>query len=347
MKSRLLLIAKLAFVALLCTLVYLHKSYKPRILIVHSYLDDYSWVREINTGIKRFIGDREDVTVRYHYMDLKNHGDEAFKRTSAEITRRTIDRWQPDILILFDDVAQKLVGVNYIDKPGMSIVYGGMNGTEADYGYDKAANVTGILERKPLKAVEDTVMMMWQASGGDPEQKPSVLLVGDASFSFNAGLTAYEPPQYTFNQVEWLPPEGADVWEDYQKLVQRIHMKADILFVSDWRMIKKVRDGKEFVPPKEVMKWTEENCRIPILSLVSVGTEDGGGLAVAASGYEQGEEAARMAYAIAKGKPASEIPNKSTEQFLISLRKSAIEKRHLKVPAIYEAFARATDNFYE
>ena len=151
MKSRLLLVVKLAFVALLCVLVYVHKAHKPRILIVHSYLDDYSWVQEINTGLKRFFDGREDVTLRYHYMDLKNHTGEGFQRTSAEIARRTIERWQPNILIIFDDIAQKLVGMHYLDDPDIGIVYGGVNGDEEDYGYDRASNVTGILERKPLR----------------------------------------------------------------------------------------------------------------------------------------------------------------------------------------------------
>ncbi len=348
MKNRLLILAKLAFVVLLCVLVYFHKAQKPRILILHSYLNDYSWVEEINIGLERFFSEHEDVTLRYHYMDLKNHGDEAFRRTATEIARRTIDRWQPDVLVIFDDIGQRLVGMRYMSKSGISVVYGGVNAAEEDYGYNMASNVTGILERKPLKAVEDTVSMIWEATGGGRTQKPKVQLLGDASFSFQAGLTAYDPENYKFTKVRWKEPVAVETFDEWKEFVLGADKTNDVLLVSDYRQVKKAKGGKEFVLPREVMSWTEQNSPVPVLGLAAIITEEGGMMSVAASGYEQGEVAGRMAYEIAKKKKkASEIPNAETRQYLIGLRKSAIKRRELDVPSIYEAFARATDNFYE
>ncbi len=346
-KNTLLLIAKLSFVALLCVLVFLHKQNKPRIMIIHSYNSDYSWVREINVGVNRFYDEHPDVTLRWHYMDLKNHGDESFIRTAATIANTTVERWQPDVLIIFDDIAQKLVGMRYLNHPKIKIVYSGVNGTAKDYHYDTANNVTGILERKPLPASEDTINMLWRTVGGDPKKKPRTLLIGDDSFSFTAGLSGYEPPEYTWKQIDWKKPIAVGTFDEWKQEVLRAPETADILLVSDYRQLRVKKGGKEFVKPGEVMTWTEANSKIPVLGMAAVITEDGGAISIATSGYEQGLVAAEMSYAITNGKPPKEIPVKSTEQYLIGVRKSALDRRGIAPPSIYEAFARATNNFYK
>lgn len=346
-KNNLLLAAKLLFVTLLCVLVFLHKQHKPRIMIIHSYNNDYSWVNEINVGVNRFYDQHPDVTLRWHYMDLKNHNDEDFKRTAATIANSTIERWQPDVIILFDDIAQKLVGTKYLNNPDVKIVFGGVNGNASDYQYDSANNVTGILERKPLQAAEETMVMLWRASGGNPQKKPRALLIGDKSYSFTVGLSTYEPPEYHWKQIDWRKPVSVDTYAEWKERVLQAHTSADVLLVSDYRQLR-VQDGsKEFVKPAEVMAWTEANSKIPVLGLAAIITEEGGAMSIATSGYEQGRVAAEMSYAITSGKAPKEIPVKQTEQYLIGLRKSALERRKIDPPSIYEAFARATNNFFK
>lgn len=345
-KNTLLLLVKLTFVVLLCSLVFVHKQNKPRVMIVHSYKNDYSWVNEINVGLNRVFDKHPDISLRWHYMDLKNHGDDDFKRTAATITNHTVERWQPDVLIMMDDIAQKLVGMQYLNHPTIRMVYGGVNGKPSNYKYDVSNNVTGILERKPLAATEDSIVMLWTASGGDPAQKPRALLVGDASDSFMAGLSAYEPPEYVWKKTEWLKPVSVPTFDEWKEAVLRAPESADVLLVSDYRQLRKVKGGKEFVKAKEVMTWTEANSKIPVLGLAAVIAEDGGAISIATSGYEQGEVAAEMAYAILSGKAPKDIPVRSTQQYLIGIRQAAMAKRGIPAPSIYEAFARATNNFF-
>ena len=347
MKNKLLLAAKLLFVVLLCVLVFAHKQSNPRIMIVHSYNNDYSWVREINVGVNRFYDAYPDVTLRWHYMDLKNHGDDDFKRTAATIANSTIERWQPDVLIIFDDIAQKLVGMKYLNHPTIKVVFGGVNGKASDYQYDKANNVTGVYERKPLAAAEDTIVMLWRASGDTAQRKPRAQLIGDNSYSFTAGLSSYEAPEYVWKQVAWNKPVSVVTFDQWKQQVMQAPNVADVLLVSDYRQLH-VREGsKEFVTPREVMQWTEANSTIPVLGLAAIITEEGGALSIATSGYEQGRVAAEMSHAITKGRAPWDIPARQTEQYLIGLRKSALDKRQIEAPSIYEAFARATNNFFE
>ena len=71
-------------------------------------------------------------------------------------------------------------------------------------------------------------------------------------------------------------------------------------------------------------------------------------LSIGVSPYEQGGTAARMARNIIEDRKApNKIPYVTSRQYVVSFRRSALERRNLQVPKIFEAFARATDNYYE
>ncbi|TSA12550.1 MAG: hypothetical protein D4R74_11130 [Betaproteobacteria bacterium] len=80
------------------------------------------------------------------------------------MARHQIDSVNPTLIIAVDDDAQ-LVAMEFNNKPGISIVFAGINGAIEPNGYDKAANVTGILERKPLLDVREALVAMRGSSG--------------------------------------------------------------------------------------------------------------------------------------------------------------------------------------
>ena len=98
--------------------VYLNTT-RPRILIMHSYTPDYAWTRDVDVGIKRITDDWSDYTVSSHYMDTKKHQDKHWQEQAGRIARRTVDNAEPDVLIIVDDLAQKLVGSHYVNHPDM------------------------------------------------------------------------------------------------------------------------------------------------------------------------------------------------------------------------------------
>ena len=77
-------------------------------------------------------------------------------------------------------------------------------------------------------------------------------------------------------------------------------------------------------------------------------SRDGAMFSVGVSPFEQGETAAKMAMKIIReGQRTSEIPVVTSRQYVIAMRESALERRELKVLDVFEAFARATDNYFE
>ena len=95
------------------------------------------------------------------------------------------------------------------------------------------------------------------------------------------------------------------------------------------------------------MEWTEANSTVPVIGTNVFNTEDGAMLSVGVSPYEQGETMAEMArMIIEKHMAPKDIPIRTSHQYVVAFRKSALERRHMTVPQIFEAFARATDNYY-
>jgi ABC-type uncharacterized transport system substrate-binding protein len=71
-------------------------------------------------------------------------------------------------------------------------------------------------------------------------------------------------------------------------------------------------------------------------------------MAVAVSPYEQGEEAAKIAVEILEKKhDIQNIKPIVSRLFVIYIRKDSMIRRNLKLPTLIEAFAKATNNFYE
>ena len=156
MSRRLRIVLAAGFVVVTAALLIWFKLTQPRILVLHSYDVDYSWTRDINTGIHRVLDSQLRYQVHWHYMNTKNHPEKEHKRRAAAIARRAIESINPILIIAVDDDAQEVV-TYLVNDPQVVIVHAGINGEIQPYGYDKARNTTGILERKPTSDLRDTL----------------------------------------------------------------------------------------------------------------------------------------------------------------------------------------------
>ncbi len=332
------------FLALFAIYIVYQVSRKPRVLILHSYGTDYSWVTQVSEGINRVLAGKP-YSIRWHYMDTKRHPDAAFKQRAGQSARDVIEQWQPNVIVTVADNAQALVGRNYVNDPRFAVVYSGMFADPGEYGYDRATNVTGILERWPLDVIRRGILEIFVDNQPGRRKPLRVRHIGDASetVSFLAGQ---------IGAFDW----GTDLqvvtvqvatFKDWQREIAIANDQADLVLFSLYHTL--LREGKEteVVPPGEVMAWTQANLRKPNVAGWGFSVEEGGMMAIGVSALEQGTEAARMVVQIIDdGKKPSQIPSISSRQFLIYLREPQLAKYHVKVPQIFEAFARATNNYY-
>lgn len=326
-----------------CLLAWFNIS-KPRILILHSYDKEYSWVKDVNTGLKRVLDKHRDYTLRWYYLDTKRHPWPEYKANAGTAARRMIDEMQPDVIIAVDDDAQQYVTRYYLDHPRIRIVFAGVNNEPQDYGFDHAANVTGILERIPLDALKESLLIAAQRNG---MQLPlRIRFIGDRS------ETVLADEKY-FRNYAWAPFLVVDsrlvnTYPEWQQALRESAGQADFLITSNYRKVMRTATDPALVPAHELISWTESHSKVPVIGTNGFFAEDGGMLAIGTSPYEQGEVAARLATEILDhGKRQNQLPFLVTRQFVVAMRETALRERHFDLPEVYEAAARASNKFFE
>lgn len=373
--------AKYVVIALLllvvARLVMSQNNEQTKILVVHSYNVDLAWVNDIDGGIRRVLEDASiKINARTHYMNLRNHPDCNFYKNAAADVRFTIDDWQPDAVILVDDLAQALVGFNQLqlrpdadrgavatdlnswlagdncETPELSffhlndpasgdlpeIIFAGVNGGVERYGYDFAGNVSGIFERKNYDALIQTLQSLGDAHQG---QVDGIMMLNDAS---PTGQT--ESANYLLH--DWAPfraapPVNAQTLPLWQEAVAEANANNLMLLISNYQNVR--GENGQLVSPDFLIAWTEANATLPVLGMNTRFVADGGMMTVAIAGSEQGSVAMELAIASLSGEAVR--AQRDAKQFLIGMNQSLVRKRDLELPAIYEAFSREIGTFVD
>lgn len=329
---------------ILCMMIFLvyQNVQKPRVLVVHSYHATMEgWVPEVNIGIKRVL-DRKPYNVKYHYMDTKRHTSKEFMESAGVRARAEVKKWKPDVLVLVDDNAQQLVGTYFRNDPKINIVYTGMNKEPEDYDYHRANNVTGMLERINYSATKDILLQLL------PADKMKIFHISDNSPT-SEGIH-HEIMEFDWQPLTLIDSVMCDSFEDWKKASARADQEASVLLLTHYMTIAKYPGSQEKVPPPDVIKWTNENSKLPGISFWMFYVQDGGGLAVALSPFEQGQMAASMtASIIDKGTDPKTIPVETSKFFVIGMRRHVMEEKlgNIQVPIVLEAFARANNTYFD
>jgi ABC-type uncharacterized transport system substrate-binding protein len=320
---------------------------KKNVLVLHSYNTDYSWVRDVNEGINRVYKKNRNVNMMYHYMDTKNIPTKEWKIKAGIIAQEIIDILKPDIILSCDDDAQEYALAKYVNRKDVVMVYTGVNAPAEKYNYTTATNVTGMLERLPLEGIKDFIRIIRHQlpiSGkvrvSHVADKSTVVLYDDAD------LHAYK----NWGDISFGQSFLSETFDEWKASIVNAKEHMDIMLISNYRKIYKDKNKKELVPFKEVMEWAYQNSPVPIIGVNGFVCEDGAAIAIGTSPFEQGEIAMQMVIDIAnKKKKVSEIPIASTKEFIVIIDEKKFHDKFtnmgIKIPKIYEAFARATDKF--
>lgn len=323
-----------------------HNLTQKRVLILHSYDPEYSWTRDVNSGLQRVLDLYPEWSVRWHYMDLKRRPWPEARQAAGALARRVVDDWNPDLIIAIDDDAQALVGKHYVNDPHIKIVFAGVNGGVEEYDYVGAKNVAGIFERKQLAAVRDAVLAGHPKSrrAGGP-QSLRILHLGDQSHSVKLDDSSIR--NFDWKPMTYAGSKLVKTFPEWQTAVLDADKRADVLFISNYRKLARSDADRTLVSPREVVGWTEINSPVPIIGGNGFYVEDGGMFALGASGFEQGSEAGKLAAQIlVQGVSPDSLAQPSTREFVVFMRRGQMAMHDFSLPDLYEAFARAMNNYY-
>lgn len=317
---------------------------KPKIVILHSYDKDYAWVKGINTGINRVLEGHREYAVSWYYLDTKRHPSPEFKANAGMAMRRMIEAAPPDILIAIDDDAQEYVARHLLSHPTLKIVFAGVNNEPANYGFDHARNVTGILERIPLAALKETLLLI--AQDNHMHQPITIKFIGDHSETVRGDERYFR--SFDMNPIQVLDSSLLETFDEWQQVIRDSKGKVDFIVCSNYRKIKRQANSNELVPAAEIIHWTEQHSEVPLIGTNGFFSQDGGMLAIGTSPYEQGEVATKLALELLiDNRQANQLPFHTSVQFVVAMRAALVRDRHLKLPGVYEAAARGINEYYE
>jgi len=273
-----------------------HPKAARKAVLVHSYPTGYPWVDGITRGVRMSLSG-SGVDLRVFYMDTKRQTSEAWKIQAGQRAKDVVDEWKPDVVIAADDNAQQYFVTTFpTGAEAPQFVFCGVNAEPAEYGYPRA-NVTGILERPHFAASFDMLARI------QPNVKRIAFITDDSPTS--KGVIAHlKTLQLNYDVVSIDAPATFLQW---QQAVEQRQTTVDALAIFNYHTVRK-GEGAEQMVPADVMKWTTENCSIPIIGFQVFTVDDGALCGYLESAVEHGMKAGTMTLEILRGTPAGDIP---------------------------------------
>jgi ABC-type uncharacterized transport system substrate-binding protein len=300
-----------------------------QILRLDSNHEEFAWSQEIRRGILEGLSDNgievdgTNVTFEDIYLDTKrNTSEEYFEQISAETIAR-IEETQPDVVIVNDDTATRLV-VQPMRSEGVPFVLLGLNGRPEDYELDSSTHVTGVLERPHVSE-----MMEWIEQVFGSGTRISILaedsITSERMFGDGSIVEGIEASPVTLAGVTFMSD-----YSEWQEYVRNVDETSDVLFLGAYASLR--RANGDPVEPLEALQWTLDNSPIPVMGFweeaVHIGTLGGPII----SGYVQGYEAALKAVMVLQGTPPSEIPFSVPPRGKLMINRQAMEHWNVNIP---------------
>ena len=313
---------------------------KPRILVLHAFDQDYSWVRTVDLGIREALkNNRRPVSVQWHYLGFnrKPHADQ--REDAAIQARRAITQIDPDILIAVDDESSAHVARHYVGRDRPRILFVSIDQPLEQYGYRGARNVSGIAEQLPLAAVRDALLTMRS------DQSARIAVLGAHDDTGRAELAQTQAFDWTPHRL--VATEVVKDFTAWQAFVERTASQADALLVLSYGGLERGGDDHQVVAGAEMVNWVETNAKPLPLGIQASYVEDGGGLSFSPPPFDYGQKAMELALAWLEAPSGAAAPPVTTSaHFRVSLRPTRLATRGVKLPAIYVEAARIGESYF-
>lgn len=254
-----------------------------RILHVMSYHTPWRWTEGQLEGFKAGLG---DVKAEYKVfeLDTKRYSDAGQQAERGQAARAVVEQWAPQVIYTTDDDAQELVTRHYFNTP-IVLVFSGVNKSPEHYGFDRANNVTGVVEHEHFT---ESVQLLKRVV---PTMKRLVVVLDDAPMwgpVVERMKAAKLPPDVSV--VAW---DTIRTFDEYKQRIMAYPEKADAIALIGIFNFKDAA-GKN-VPYQDVQRWTAEHSSLPDLSFWVDRVHHGTLVAVTVSEREQGLAAGRLA----------------------------------------------------
>lgn len=308
------------------------RSHKPRVFILHSYNQNRPWVESLNEGVNQVFGDKAYMNLQYFYMNNSQKHPQRYHDRINNTVIDTISAWRPDIIIAFDYDAQKLVTNAYANNPKIKLVLAGVTDSKRWSEYERTPNITGITEQIPVKAITEIFSLILN------HKKRIYFLSDDTPSSRNV---AEAMNKENWGSFKLTTQRHVTTFSEWKKAVHEAGKSADVLLISTFYTI---MDGNHPVNPAKLIRWMNKQSEIPAIGVYESFMMNGGMMAIAISGKEQGFLAAGLALSIIEKKRSiQKTPLLHGKTFTLFLNKDKLHNNFPKIhiPLILDALSKS------
>lgn len=327
----------IVFSSLLGLLLFYNLS-RPKIMIVHSYDPTLDIVEDFDKGVKKSLENKIGPLVQSYYLNMFSKNTIKQKIEAGVEARASVDRFKPDILIAIGDEAQEFVAKFYLGEKKMKVIFAGVKGDLEKIGYIPEKNVSGIIEMPQLQELNKLINHMFPG-------KKNIRLAHLGDTSTIVSLTEEMLTQYVWKNVKFQDSVKVLDINNFKKAAQLLDKHCDVLLISSYRGLKSGLDTEEDIISTEAMQWVINNTSIPIVSTFGYAVEEGAGVAIVSSAYEQGTLA--MDLALKMLEDDSHHASAISKVFAVYLNDTHLSKCNIQIPLIYRSFAVGTQKLFE
>ena len=273
------------------------------------------------------------VGVEQFFMDTKKTY--TTPQAVAERGRLALDavtRLHPAVVVVLDDNAFRVVGLELVDKPGLAVVFCGLNGQPEDYDKQKefldtrehpGHNVTGVYEKLHLK------------------RALTVLNSALSNVHKVVGITDYSPTgeaitrQFEIESSQELPVKWevrrVKTFEAYKELIHALNRDDTVQALYPVALTLPTKEGLR-VTAAQIFKWTLDHSRKPEIPLNYFFCKLGlfGGASV--DFKSMGKHAGMQTASILEGKPAGDISILEAPDYAIVFNTARAKELGLFIP---------------
>lgn len=313
---------------------------KPRILILQALSKESSWSSAMDEGLSQpLLRNRLPVAITREYLNLDILSDGADTKAIADSMHRKIDRFDPHIVIAVDDETNDLVARHYAGRARPQIIYTGLMHDPSRYGYVADSAVWGIREKIPVHGIATLLDEVF------PDGGVRIAAVGVADLTGSAEMAHIVNHQWGNNRL--VAHRLVTNFEAWKNFVNDVGRQADVLLVLSVDKIPAVADSKRMALEADVIAWTEQNSKAWPIGVRASYVRMGGGVAISSPPSQMGAMA--MELALARLSQPQFIPaaqSQTTLSYDIAVRRSALARRGIVLPAIYLESARSGGNLF-
>ncbi len=274
-------------------------------------------------GIKEVL-DAAGIKMVLQWAEMTYQPDDDAKMKAGDVAIANVRAETPNLIVVLDDDALKFVGARIDDIP---VVFAFVFNSPSKLGMPKD-NVTGIIRASYAADNWRLAKKLFNAKTVGLLSKYSLPMEGVKKV-----LSGRAPLLEKASGVTYKDMFMCETFEDWEKAVK--NFPYDFIYVADSSRITK--DGKE-IPRKEMVKWTVDNSKVPVIAAIEEDVESGGLLSVVTSEHNIGKMAAETAIDILNGAAPSQVYQMAKKGKLVINAKTA-QKYKMEIP--YEILSSA------